>query len=91
MLKAAARRNIPLDDVKPARLADDDPFDAPESRLREALDAIASLPDPPQTAVYLALYEGYSAPEIADMLDAPVNTVYSWISRGRKRLKEVLG
>ena len=30
------------------------------------------------------------SPEIASMLDAPVNTVYSWIARGKKTLKEAL-
>lgn len=58
--------------------------------VREVLDAMHGLGDPPRTAVYLALYEGYTAPEISDMLDVPVNTVYSWISRGRKTLQEVL-
>ena len=48
------------------------------------------LDDPPRTPVYLALYEGYTAPEIASMLDVPVNTVYSWIARGKKTLKEAL-
>ena len=58
--------------------------------VREVLGAMHDLGDPPRTAVYLALYEGYTAPEIAHMLDVPVNTVYSWISRGRKTLQEVL-
>lgn len=58
--------------------------------VREVLGAMHDLGDPPRTAVYLALYEGYTAPEIARMLDVPVNTVYSWISRGRKILQEVL-
>lgn len=49
-----------------------------------------ALDDPPRTPVYLALYEGYTAPEIAEMLGAPVNTVYSWIARGKKTLKEAL-
>lgn len=44
----------------------------------------------PVCRLYLALYEGYTAPEIAEMLDAPVNTVYSWIARGKKTLKEAL-
>ncbi|MEI3548049.1 MAG: sigma factor-like helix-turn-helix DNA-binding protein [Adlercreutzia sp.] len=30
------------------------------------------------------------APDIASMLDVPVNTVYSWIARGKKTLKEAL-
>ena len=39
---------------------------------------------------YLALYEGYTAPEIASLMEVPVNTVYSWIARGKKTLKEAL-
>ena len=54
------------------------------------LDALRALDDPPRTPLYLALYEGYTVPEIARMVDAPDNTVYSWIARGKKRLKEVL-
>ena len=62
----------------------------PDSRVKEVLDAMSDLDDPPRTPVYLALYEGYTAPEIASMLDVPVNTVYSWIARGKKTLKEAL-
>ena len=58
--------------------------------LHEVLDAMDALGDPPKTQLYLALYEGYSAPEIARMLDMPLGTVYSWISRGKKRLREAL-
>jgi RNA polymerase sigma-70 factor (ECF subfamily) len=48
------------------------------------------LDDPPKTALYLALYEGYTAPEISDMLKTPVNTIYSWIARGKQQLREAL-
>ena len=58
--------------------------------VREVLGAMRDLGDPPRTAVYLALYEGYTAPEISKLLNVPTNTVYSWISRGRKTLQEVL-
>ena len=58
--------------------------------VREVLGAMHDLGDPPRTAVYLALYEGYTAPEISKLLNVPTNTVYSWISRGRKTLQEVL-
>lgn len=91
MLKAASRKNVALDDAPQAlAAASTDPAVSPDSRVREALDAIRALPDPPRTPVYLALYEGYTAPEIANMVSAPVNTVYSWIARGRKQLKEAL-
>lgn len=56
----------------------------------EVVDAIRSLDDPPRTPLYLSVYEGYTAPEIADLLEAPVNTVYTWISRGKAALRGLL-
>lgn len=49
-----------------------------------------SLSDPPRTPLYLSIVEGYSAPEIAEITGTPLNTVYSWIRRGKKLLKEAL-
>ena len=67
-----------------------DPAVRADSRIVEVLDAMSNRDDPPRTPGYLALYEGYTAPEIAAMMDVPVNTVYSWIARGKKTLKEAL-
>ncbi len=64
--------------------------DASDEGLREILDAMDALGDPPKTQLYLALYEGYSAREISQMTDMPVGTVYSWISRGKRKLREAL-
>lgn len=58
--------------------------------LREILDAMETLGDPPKTQLYLSLYEGYTAREISEMCGMPEGTVYSWISRGKERLKEAL-
>ena len=58
--------------------------------LARILDAMNELDDPPKTQVYLALYEGYTAREISQLCGMPEGTVYSWISRGKKRLREVL-
>lgn len=58
--------------------------------VREVFDAVDRLSDPPKTPLYLFACEGYSVPEIARMIGAPEGTVYSWISRGRKQLKEAL-
>ena len=79
-----------LDETSFESLMSRDEEAQPDSRVKEVLDAMSDLDDPPRTPVYLALYEGYTAPEIASMLDAPVNTVYSWIARGKKTLKEAL-
>lgn len=70
--------------------ADPNPAAQPGSAAGDVVDAMRRLPDPPRTPLYLALYEGYTAPEIARQLDAPVNTVYTWIARGKAKLREQL-
>lgn len=91
MLRAYERKNTVLDfsDASQEPLSIDY-MSQPDSAHREVLDAFRQLDDPPRLPLYLALYEGYTAPEIAEMLDVPVSTVYSWISRGKKTLKEAL-
>lgn len=88
-LKRAHRRKAGMSDAPIEELAVE-ASSQPGSFEQEVRDALVSLDDPPRTPLYLALFEGYPAPEIARMLDAPVNTVYSWISRGKARLKERL-
>ncbi len=91
MLRASSRTERPLEETDSAEvLASHDPLSQPHSCHIEVIDALRSLDDPPRLPLYLALYEGYTAPEIAQMLDAPVNTVYSWIARGKRTLKEAL-
>lgn len=91
MLRASCRTDQSLNqDAGCAAIPAKDPAEQPGSLQSEVLDAFRSLDDPPRLPLYLAIYEGYTAPEIAKLLDAPVNTVYSWISRGRKMLKEAL-
>ncbi|MDD5806015.1 MAG: RNA polymerase sigma factor [Eggerthellales bacterium] len=72
---------------------EDQPDRAMESQegVKEVLKAIQSLDDPPRTPVYLAIVEEMPAPQIAQIMGAPVNTVYSWISRGKKQLRKMLG
>lgn len=89
-LRAAARKNVSLEEGAVETFASSDANLRPDSRVREVLEAMNNLDDPPRMPVYLALYEGYTAPEIASMLNAPVNTVYSWIARGKRALKEAL-
>lgn len=89
MRKAAASRNVALDD-RADHLASVDPVVQPGSFSSEVVDALRSLDDPPRTPLFLSLCEGYSAPEIANLMGASVNTVYSWLRRGKKSLKEAL-
>lgn len=91
IIRSSTRRIAHQEDVeKLDRVASADSLDQPGSAYREAVEALRSLDDPPRTPLYLAVCEGYTAPEIADMLDAPVNTVYTWISRGKATLRRLL-
>mgnify|MGYP004488413485 FL=1 len=93
-LKAARTKNISLESRLEAYnehlLGIRDDSTQTEIGVKRILEAVNALGDPPKTQIYLALVEGYTAPEISEMTNMPENTVYSWISRGRKRLREVL-
>ena len=55
------------------------------------LEAVRSLPKDYRDVVYLHYYEGYTAPEIANILKKNPNTVYTHLSRAREMLKQLLG
>lgn len=55
------------------------------------LEAVLSLPEKYRRVIYLHYYEGYSAPEMADILDKNVNTIYTLLARGKKQLRALLG
>ncbi|MCL1922360.1 MAG: sigma-70 family RNA polymerase sigma factor [Propionibacteriaceae bacterium] len=62
------------------------------SRLTDSriIDAMKSLKEEYRYPVYLADVEGFSYKEIADILDIPVGTVMSRLSRGRTQLRRAL-
>ncbi|HHY83355.1 MAG TPA: RNA polymerase sigma factor [Clostridiales bacterium] len=51
------------------------------------LEKVLALPPKYKTAIYLYYYEGYSTPEIAEMMRKPQSTIRSWLHTGRKLLK----
>ncbi|HHU48249.1 MAG: RNA polymerase sigma factor [Caldicoprobacterales bacterium] len=55
--------------------------------IDETLSKVLALPPKYKTAIYLYYYEGYSTPEIAEMMRKPQSTVRSWLHSGRKLLK----
>lgn len=57
---------------------------------REVLEAVLTLPEKYRIPIYLHYYEGYTAPEIGDLLKKNVNTVYTLLNRGKSMLKEAL-
>lgn len=66
----------------------------PEWVLRSEPDlwaALAQLDPQQRAALVLYILDGYAHAEIAEMLDVRTGTVSSWISRGKERLRELLG
>ncbi len=80
LTRAAHNKNVALTETIPAK----------EGTGHEVLDVVRALKDPYGVAIYLHYYEGYTAAEIGDMLDAPANTVLSWLRRARKQLETIL-
>nr|WP_297180002.1 sigma-70 family RNA polymerase sigma factor [uncultured Agathobaculum sp.] len=85
LLKSFFRsRTVPLDTLldQPADLTEND---------RTVFDAVLALPPKYRDVVYLHYYEGYTAPQIADMLRKNVNTVYTLLNRAKQALRQTLG
>ena len=58
---------------------------------REVLEAVISLPRKYIEVIYLHYYEGYTAPQISEILGKNTNTVYTLLARSKNLLKERLG
>ena len=82
------------DNARPSWGSDENGADGIASRqngkIDELSEALQQLGDQYRIALYLKYYEGYTAAEIADLMNIPENTVYTNLARGRKQLKEVL-
>ena len=63
---------------------------APPHEIDETMEAILRLPEKYKTVVYLFYYEGYTAPEIAQLLGRLPSTVNTQLRRGREQLKTLL-
>ena len=82
-LRALRRRSVPLEEAEEAA--------APEPLRSEVLDAVMALPQKYREAIYLFYYEGYSAEEIGALTRRSRAAVSAHLSRGRKKLKTMLG
>ena len=56
----------------------------------EVLQAVDRLPDEQSTVLLLAAVEGFTCREIAEILEIPIGTVMSRLSRAREALRGVL-
>ncbi len=81
--RAAARRDLPLEEAEQAAA----PTDEGPSSL---LSAVQALPEKYSAVIHLYYYEGYSIKEIAKLLSLPAPTVGTRLSRGRERLRQML-
>lgn len=82
-LRAFRRKTVPLDAVPEAP--------APEPPRSGVLETVAALPGKYREAIYLFYYEGYSIGEIAALTGRSEAAVSAHLSRGRKKLRELLG
>ncbi len=82
MRKSAWAKNVTPDDEVLSYMS------APEEV--SIMEDVLSLPPKYRVIIYMHYYQGYKAAEIAQMLDMSVNTVLSRLSRGRRKLKDIL-
>lgn len=68
-----------------------DPQQGRRLELRDLERAIAKLPEEQRTAILLVGLEGMSYEEVAGVLDVPVGTIRSRLSRGREALRRLTG
>lgn len=82
-LRAFRRRTVPLEEVPESA--------APELPRSDVLEAVMELPGKYREAIYLFYYEGYSVKEIGELTGRSEAAVSAHLSRGRKKLRELLG
>ena len=59
--------------------------------LQEVREALDKLPDDQKEIILLVPVEGLSYEEVADVLNLPIGTVRSRLSRARAALREAMG
>lgn len=83
---------VPEDEGVNVETADPSPFQeiANTEAQNVLLAAIENLPENMKKAVTLSYFKGYSYDEIGELMNAPKNTVKSWIRRGVAKLRETI-
>ena len=91
-LKQAEMRTELIDNIDENTQVNLQVADASDSSDRFSVlnEALQKLDDKYRVPLYLKYYECYSASEISEIMHIPENTVYTNLSRGREKLKEVL-
>lgn len=85
------KRLVPLDEVDNlSSSATAEQREILDAEQRETLEAVLSLPQKYRDVVYLHYYEGYTAPEISQLIGQKTNTVYTLLTRSKKLLRKQL-
>jgi RNA polymerase sigma-70 factor (ECF subfamily) len=84
--RASARREIPKDDIEPSGKSPSWTGEAVERREARALVAAAleRLAEPQRQVFVLHELEGWSVADLEDVLEAPLNTLYSRLRLARR-------
>lgn len=93
MLKSSASKVESLEDERQNGVepVGDDGMEGQRSLEHEdLLKALGSLDEKYRIVLYLKYYEGYSAAQISQVTGMPENTVYTNLSRGKRKLLEVI-
>lgn len=62
-----------------------------QDKVDHTLEALLMLPEKYKTVIYMYYYMGYTSEEIAQILKQKHTTIRSLLSRGRERLKKMIG
>jgi RNA polymerase sigma-70 factor (ECF subfamily) len=95
LLRTRARRiagrpfHIAMEDADESALAVGAPQEQ-QLRYRETVEALAGLPDEQRAVLLLVAVEDLSYAEAAKVLDVPIGTVMSRLSRARERLSDIM-
>lgn len=63
---------------------------APEQQRIEVMDALDRLPEDQRVALALSVIEGFTGPEVSEILQVPLGTVMSRLSRARQAMRAML-
>ena len=80
-----------LSDIEPEPALTSAPDQDKRLELRDLERALAKLPDEQRSALLLVGMEGMNYDQAAAVLDVPVGTIRSRLSRGREALRQLMG
>jgi RNA polymerase sigma-70 factor, ECF subfamily len=81
--------NVPIEDAAPVLTTQSNAFDA--LQLRDLERALGKLAPEQRQVILLVGLEGMRYEEVASILDIPIGTVRSRLSRGREQLRLLMG